>query len=518
MTHRQPGKIISLTYHEITADPRVLKQARVLRQAGYDVNVFCDWPEGLPQFDDIDGIQITRFRCFAPDGVTTNFLDDLTFLDQSRSELAKRYLPYAQACEYMKQVQRIFEELLGPDAMHRSRSAYFKEKTGWERKRRLFEYLCLNLRLQFIRIPTPPLEMASTERSPIKKLRRLRKRALSNQTKYRQHRQNLFQAQSLVFASNFPDIDPADKVAAVHAHDIYCLPAGVMLAQKLGVPLVYDAHEYEPARATKMDPNGSNLPELIENDCFPYITRLITVSDGIGDLYAERYQGPRPTIVMNAPEVDISALHLGITLREGLLSVRDQVGLGGEVPLIVFTGGIQRAHRGVDKVLESLLHLPDAHLVSLGPRHTSNDEWFLNTAIEIGVEKRVHLLPPVDARDVPAVISSAHVSICPFQDVSLNHRLAMPNKLFEAAFARIPIVVSNLPEMRRFVEELGIGLAMDQTDPKEIAKALQEVFDNRDAYLLTSEAERKLSDVYSWQTQAQKLLLLYAEVLARPET
>lgn len=516
MTHRQPGKIISLTYHEITADPRVLKQARVLRQAGYDVNVFCDWPEGLPQFDDIDGIQITRFRCFAPDGVTTNFLDDLTFLDQSRSELAKRYLPYAQACDYMKQVQWIFGELLGPDVMHRSRSAYFKEKTGWERKRRLFEYLCLNLRLQFIRIPTPPLEMASTERSPIKKLRRLRKRALSNQTKYRQHRQNLFQAQSLVFASNFPDIDPADKVAAVHAHDIYCLPAGVMLAQKLGVPLVYDAHEYEPARATKMDPNGSNLPELIENDCFPYITRLITVSDGIGDLYAERYQGPRPTIVMNAPEVDVHTLKNGIKVPDGLRTVREQVGLADDVPLVVYTGGIQREKRGMDKVLMALTYLPDVQLVALGPRHENDDRWLLSIANQLGVADRLTFLSPVDARDVPAAISSATVSVVAIQDASLSYRYCLPNKLFEAAFAQIPICVSDLPEMRRFIEVTGIGRTMDQTDPKDIAAALKDVIDNHPSFTMSQEAKERLADDYSWHRQADKLCFLYHDMIGPP--
>ncbi|MCC5960521.1 MAG: glycosyltransferase family 4 protein [Rhodobacteraceae bacterium] len=513
MTQRQMNKIISLTYHEITEDPRVLKQARVLRKAGYDVSVFCDWPDELPQHDEIDGIQITRFRCFSPDGVSTDFFDDLTFLDQSRGELAKRYLPYAQSCEYIKQVDRFLEGLLGPDAMRRSHSTYFKEKSGWERKRRLFEYLWLNVRLQFIRIPIPPSAIMSTEQNFVKRSRRLQERDRYYKTEHRRYRQQLFQAESLVFASNFPDIELEDKIAAVHAHDIYCLPTGVMLAQKLGVPLVYDAHEYEPARASKMDPYGSNLPELIENDCFPYITHLITVSEGIGDLYAKRFQGPRPTIVMNAPEVDISDLSSGIMFREGLQTVREKAGLSENVPLVVFTGGIQRTQRGMDKVLEALLYLPEAHLVALGPRKARNDEWLLNVAREVGVENRVHLLPPVDARDVPAVISTATVSVVPIQDASLSYRYCLPNKLFEAAFAQIPICVSDLPEMRRFIEATGIGRTMDQTDPKDIAAALKDVIENHSCYSMSQEAKERLASEYSWHRQAEKLCHLYSKML-----
>src|SRR5664279_3615515 len=41
----------------------------------------------------------------------------------------------------------------------------------------------------------------------------------------------------------------------------------------------------------------------------------------------------------------------------------------------------------------------------------------------------------------------------PIQDSTLNHRLSTPNKLFEALAAGVPIVASDLPELRRIVME-----------------------------------------------------------------
>lgn len=289
-----------------------------------------------------------------------------------------------------------------------------------------------------------------------------------------------------------------------------------MLAQKLGVPLIYDAHEYEPARASKMAGDALILPEQIENDCFPFVTQMIAVSHGIGDLYAQRFQGPAPSIIMYAPEISADAVRSGAMLRPGVKGLREQVALRDDEQLIVFTGLILGSQRGIDKILEAMALMPSVHFVSLGPRKAASDKWLMDLARKFGVNKRVTLLPSVDARDVPAVISSATLSVAPIQDASLSYRHCMPNKLFEAAFAGIPICVSDLPDMKHFVEDLGIGRVMDQTDPKAIAQVLQEVFENRDDYLLTPQAEQKLIDVYSWQTQAAKLVGLYRAVLGGP--
>lgn len=506
MASDRKGKIISLTYHEITQDPRVLKEARVLQQSGFDVHVFCDWPQDLPEFDDIDGVQITRFRCYHHGAVTTAALDEMSFLDRSLDDVTKRYVPYAIACERLEECRPFLEGKFGPEVIRRAQSTYFKEYTGSARARRMLEYLYLSLRLQFVRVPAPSTSGESDGQLDAKS------RRVDLKT-FRTLRRKLFQADSVVYSSNLPVIPSRDDIVAVHAHDIYCLPAGVVLSQKLGVPLVYDAHEYEPARATKIDPTAKELPVLIEDDCFPHITRMITVSDGIAELYNKRFAGPAPTIIMNAPEIKADLAEVAVPLPDNFKTVRERAGVGEDVPLIVFTGHVQGPHRGVDKVLEAMTFIPDAHFVSLGARNTRDDEWLLRIAKRLGVKDRVSLLPPVDAREVPMVISSATVSVAAIQDTSLSYHYCLPNKLFEAAFAGLPICVSDLPEMKRFVETLGVGKAMDQTDPKAIAAALQDVFENRDRYLMGPEAQKKLAEIYSWHAQSAKLLALYDSML-----
>ena len=88
----------------------------------------------------------------------------------------------------------------------------------------------------------------------------------------------------------------------------------------------------------------------------------------------------------------------------------------------------------------------------------------------------------------------------------------MPNKLFEMAFAGIPLVVSDLPEMGRFVCKNGIGIMVDQTDPESIAAGIAAVYSKRDSYAPDASRLAEVTRQYSWPVQAQKLTELYSSL------
>ncbi len=499
-TGGERGTVIVLNYHELSTDARVLKQARALGENGFAVTVYCDRPQGLPDAATIDGIKVVRFQCFSGDLIEPSDVERFGFLSVARSEIINRFLPYAQACRDYRLLTEKLSQRFGADFAARLKSGRAKELSGVQKVRSRIGRMVLKSALAI------PVRVSADGSATVTKRLRYRQ----TEKALRATRKSLYQASSLVFASNLLRQPFPDRVCAIHAHDIYCLPGGVLLSQKFGVPLIYDAHEYEPARATKMAETGPNLPELLEDDCLPYVSRIITVSENIGALYGRRFSGPPPTIVMNSPECGFAPSE---TEQDQAVCIRTNAGLDDNVPVVVFTGGVQRAHRGLDVVLAALKDVPSAVLVCLGPRHPTNDEWLLNQASYLGVRNRVVLLPAVDARLVPVAIRKATVAVCPIQDVSLSYRFSMPNKLFEAVFAGIPICVSDLPDMRRFVEDLGVGKVMDQTDPKNIAETLRYVIENRSEFSLTPGARAKLLNTYSWEAQVRKLLDLYADVL-----
>ena len=66
------------------------------------------------------------------------------------------------------------------------------------------------------------------------------------------------------------------------------------------------------------------------------------------------------------------------------------------------------------------------------------------------------------------------------EDTCENHRLALPNKAFEYIAAGLPVVASDLPELRRLVDQFGIGWTADPADPASIAAALRSALESRD--------------------------------------
>jgi len=92
---------------------------------------------------------------------------------------------------------------------------------------------------------------------------------------------------------------------------------------------------------------------------------------------------------------------------------------------------------------------------------------------------------------------------------SLSYLHSMPNKLFEATFAGIPVCVPDRPDQKEFVDLVGHGIAADQTDPLAIAAALRELVENPESFRLTDRAKQLLDREYSWQAQVKTLLALY---------
>lgn len=488
----------SLNYHELTRDPRVLKQARVLSEAGYDVRVLCDAPPDLPTSDQLDEIKISRFDWASYEKLEPSDIGQFDFLTRSSSTVIPMFEALVRSSGRLSSIKKAHlaaDKTLTDAKLYK---AYYRDAAVELR----------NARRKMHRSARTHLFLKGLVSRKIRSARKVVKALEKEHSAARRSFRDLHQARALVFAANVMRLQFDESPDVIHAHDIYTLAGGVLLARRHGCKLIYDAHELEIARATNMGPGGSDFIDDLERDCLEHVDALITVSRSIGDLYADRFPKRSPSIIMNAPEIATNGAD-----DASRPNIRKMAGLPSETPLIVFTGGIQRGHRGVDKVLEALQYLPGVHLATMGPRHEKNDAWFMSASEQLGVRDRVHMLDGVDAREVVPAISSANVSVIPFQAVSLNHEYAMPNKLFEAAFAKVPLAVSQLTEMKRFVEELGIGRAMDQTDPEDIARAIKDILDNPASYRGKTDFADTLEREYSWPAQAEKLLSLYEAVL-----
>jgi glycosyltransferase involved in cell wall biosynthesis len=290
----------------------------------------------------------------------------------------------------------------------------------------------------------------------------------------------------------------ATRPDVVHAHDAAMLLPGMLAARKARAKLVYDSHEL----ATGVPYRRGAWPAVVgsvERLGAPRADAVITVSDGIATRLSERYALRRhPTVVRNLPDLPPPGAAPAPDLRRELAI--------GEAPLVLHQGAVAPG-RGCEILLEALGRVPEAHLLFLGAEGEYADR--LRVAADgQGLAARTHLLPPVPPEALLSHTAQADVGVSLLEASCENHRLALPNKLFEYVAAGLPVVVSDLPEAGKLVRKRGIGWCADPSDPEAVAATLRTALAQRGEESLRARIGQAAAEL-SWERERLRLLALY---------
>lgn len=237
---------------------------------------------------------------------------------------------------------------------------------------------------------------------------------------------------------------------AVQATSVETLPAAVILGIFRRIPVVYDAAELESEKFPGR-PRASRIVRAIERVCLPFVAETCVVSGSIADWYVKRYGVRRPPLVRNLPARAAQA-----SARTGAL--RRRLGIPDDALVALFQGGLAPG-RGIPALVDAALRLPaDRHVVFLGYGP-------LEPLVEAAAreKKNVHFWPAVPPAELPALTADADLGLILYEDVCLNHRYCLPNKLFEFYLAGLPVLASDLVEMRRFIEAHDAGVLVTPT-------------------------------------------------------
>lgn len=171
--------------------------------------------------------------------------------------------------------------------------------------------------------------------------------------------------------------------------------------------------------------------------------------------------------------------------------------------------------RGLLTVVEALPKLYDLHAAFVVPDPADPHLLALTArAAELGVARRLHVLPYVPPAAVPAFLRSADIAVLP--DVAAHQhpssRLALPARYFEYAHARLPVVVADARAMSKATLELGNGEVFRSGSTPDFVRAVGAVLTNPRRYRKAYERADTLRQ-WSWQSQSAGMLDLYGRLL-----
>jgi glycogen(starch) synthase len=262
----------------------------------------------------------------------------------------------------------------------------------------------------------------------------------------------------------------------VHCHDYPTLAAGFELAGKS--PVTYDSHECWTGRLRHGRPEPVRRRRQLreERNLAQGAAAVLTVSKDLGDWLESNLRIPPPVLIRNTfslvpPDEPSPMVPTGLVYAGRIGPGRD---LG-----TAFAAKIPRT----------------VPLTLAGPIQT-----------EFVIPARVRYEGVLAVDDIPDLLQTQGLALVPLEDTCLNHRLALPNKLFQAVASGVPVVASDLPALRQVVVAHGIGTLYRPGDAQSLARAVQEAMDDYEtlrANVLTSQSE------LSWAADAQRLRTVY---------
>ena len=291
----------------------------------------------------------------------------------------------------------------------------------------------------------------------------------------------------------------------IHCHDYHPLPA--MLIAKFffrsKFSVIYDAHEFESQKLGlgKFSRLAINTLEKISSR---FIDGFITVSGSILEMYKNLFPEIPKTLILNCPvqeDLDVwNKFDSSLSLRQGSVKCLYQ---GGFIP-----------YRGIPELLEASgdSQFKDINFIFMGHGGITKAGKNLERQI-VSMSKsheNIYHVKSVPMNELLKYTSSATVGCVLTVDNCLNHKFSLPNKFFEYAMAGLPILVSDLPEMRKFVEKYECGVVCKSVTPQGVISGLKKLLSGNLDKL--SKNSRKMAEEHSWEIQEKKLLSLYDQV------
>lgn len=279
-----------------------------------------------------------------------------------------------------------------------------------------------------------------------------------------------------------------------HASDLYSLPAtAAASARETGrTYLTYDARELYPhVESLAKSPLKSYFWKSVEKHLVGKCDHIFTVSNGIANTIAASYSVRKPTVVYNCPDVS-NQISTPINLRDQVDDPDD---------LVIIHNGQIRPGRGCISLARAIKHTKNTTLVFLGDGPVKSQ--IIQYASESGLQHKIRFVDPVPPNMVLSVTKQASIGATVLEDSCLNHKLALPNKLFEYIAAGIPVLASDLPEMASLVKSRNVGTVINPANPLEIAECLNNLENNRQLLDTWKKSTASASETFSWKKASE---------------
>lgn len=294
--------------------------------------------------------------------------------------------------------------------------------------------------------------------------------------------------------------------------DLPLAPAAILASQGGRIPVHYDMAEVYPVAMHSVLPRESGLALRVARATHAadaverWVVKRVATTFVVSEESRERCLGlgvdPRRVVLVGNTPANPESLRTDWPPPPDIADI-----VSASRPTAIFVGNVY-ADRGLSFAIDAMAavarEIPSAMLVIVGE---GRDRAFLQDKVaRENMGGHVRFLGWKHHSEHPAYLRHAQVGLLPF--VETQHiRITLANKLFDYMGAAVPIVASDVPSMRRIIDETKTGLLVPASNAAALSDAMLRLFKN-DA--LRAEMGKNglaaIAGPYEWKKDARRFL------------
>jgi glycosyltransferase involved in cell wall biosynthesis len=289
------------------------------------------------------------------------------------------------------------------------------------------------------------------------------------------------------------------KADILVSNDLDTLPAVYSASRIKNSVVVYDSHEYfTEVPELKNRRFVRKIWESIESRILPHIHFSSTVSSPIAEAYRKKYN-IQMAVIRNLPFRRTTEAAPTFHLRK-------------HSEKIILYQGVLNMGRGLEMAIKAMQYTEDFQLVIIGQGDVETDLKELSRSL--GLTRKVTFTGRISPEKLFEYTVQADLGISLEEDLGLNYRFALPNKVFDYIQAGVPVLVSDLPEVKSLVLQYDVGTINNAKTPFELAALFKQILGDEVKMKTWKLNLKKAAAELCWQNEEPKLLNLYREAIS----